>query len=177
LVRLVGCFWADVKVKFDLASASQAENLFKRFYPGEDALAAQVKDVLVSKAVSPAALQGHFLKFPKQPLEALRALPELLSVVDRGEAAHQLIGIWLKRLALPQKYGEPLRAIKILFVSDLKALEPAEVLTVMDVKNDLHKARITKFLSGDEEVKQRFALCKRNAIDLISNKFCRNATP
>jgi mitochondrial chaperone BCS1 len=167
----------DVKVKFDLASASQAENLFKRFYPGEDALAAQVKDVLVSKAVSPAALQGHFLKFPKQPLEALRALPELLSVVDRGEAAHQLIGIWLKRLALPQKYGEPLRAIKILFVSDLKALEPAEVLTVMDVKNDLHKARITKFLSGDEEVKQRFALCKRNAVDLIFNKFCRNATP
>jgi hypothetical protein len=77
--------------------------MFKRFYPGEDALASEVKDVLQSKAVSPAALQGHFLKFPGQPLEALNALPELLVNVDKNDNAPMLIGIWLKRLALPQK--------------------------------------------------------------------------
>lgn len=166
----------DVKVKFDLATASQASNLFKRFYPGEAALAAQVKDVLTDKAVSPAALQGHFLKYPGQPLEALRALPELLTVVDKGDSAHMLIGIWLKRLALPQKYGDVLRRIKILFVSDLTALGSEEVITVMDIKNELHKARITKFMAGDEAVKQKFALCKRNGVDLIFQKFCPGAS-
>jgi hypothetical protein len=38
----------------------------------------------------------------------------------------------------------------MLFVSDLVALAPAELVTLMDIKNELHKARVTHFLEGDE---------------------------
>jgi chaperone BCS1 len=166
----------DVKIKFDLASATQAQQMFKRFFPGEDALASEVTNVLQSKAVSPAALQGHFLKFPGRPLEAINALPELLVSIDKNDNAPMLIGIWLKRLALPQRYGELLRRLKVLFVSDLVALAPAELVALIDIKNELHKARVTHFLEGDETVKQQFSLCKRNAVELVFRKYCSNAT-
>lgn len=166
----------DVKIKFDLATATQAERMFQRFYPGENALAANVKDVLQSKTVSPAALQGHFLKYPARPLEALNALPELLVHTDKGDNTPMLIGIWLKRLALPQHYGQLLRRIKLLFVGDLASLGADEVITLMDIKNELHKARVKKFLDGDETAIQMFTLCKRNAVELVFRKYCSNAT-
>jgi chaperone BCS1 len=165
----------DVKIKFDLASATQAERMFQRFYPGEPALAANVKDVLQSKTVSPAALQGHFLKYPARPLEALNALPELLVHADKGDSTPMLVGIWLKRLALPQHYGQPLRRIKLLFVGDLTSLGADELITLMDIKNELHKARVKQFLEGNETALQMFTLCKRNALELIFRKYCSNA--
>ena len=69
------------------------------------------------------------------------------------------IGIWLKRLALPQRYGAPLAEIKVIYVSDLKSLSEGDVLDVMDVKNQVHKARISGFLSGDSIVTQMVRHC------------------
>lgn len=108
----------DLQLRFELASAEQARRLFLRFYPTEKSLADEIVTVLAERAVSPAALQGHFLKHRDRPLDALRALPSLLvahkSAASASATGGMLIGVWLKRLALPQRYGDKLRQMKSL---------------------------------------------------------------
>jgi chaperone BCS1 len=94
----------DVIVKFDLATADQARRMFLRFFPTETDLARDVSkviyyyyycvlgrgvyaffaiaQVLSDKAVSPAALQGHFLKHRGEPLKALQTIGTLLQDRD-----------------------------------------------------------------------------------------------
>jgi len=166
----------DVIVKFDLATADQARRMFLRFFPTEKDLANDVQKMLADKAVSPAALQGHFLKNRGEPLKALQTIGTLLVDRESENIAPLQISMWLKRLALPQHYGAKLAKMKLAYVSDLRLLDSGDVLSLMDIKNELHKARVSAFLDGKEEVKQLFALQKTNVIEQLFQKYNSRAS-
>lgn len=110
----------------------------------------------------------------------MRTLPQLLgggmSTQDTDSAGQthagpMPIGLWLKRLALPQHYGDTLRAMNVQYVVDLKSLSESDVLEIMDIKNVLHKARVSGFLSGDDAVLTNFALAKSTQVDDLFRKY------
>eukprot|EP01092_Planopodium_desertum_P012329 TRINITY_DN5796_c0_g1_i1.p1 TRINITY_DN5796_c0_g1~~TRINITY_DN5796_c0_g1_i1.p1 ORF type:complete len:252 (-),score=40.83 TRINITY_DN5796_c0_g1_i1:776-1462(-) len=72
----------DYLITLDLASKTQIERLFLRFYPEEKSLAKDFADKVPATFCSMAQLQSHFMLFKDQPLEALHAADELIKKVE-----------------------------------------------------------------------------------------------
>ncbi|MEM6971766.1 MAG: AAA family ATPase [Pseudomonadota bacterium] len=64
---------ADLHVELGLVGRDAALSFFRRFFPGEDALAARFAHALGERRVSPAALQGWLLAHADDPAEAAEA--------------------------------------------------------------------------------------------------------
>ena len=115
--------------------------MFLRFFPAEKALSTDIAMILASRVASPAALQGHFLAHRHNALAAVRTLPQLVggsagveSESGESKKGPMPIGLWLKRLALPQRYGDTLRRMNVQFVVDLRQLPVGDVMDILDIK-------------------------------------------
>lgn len=64
---------ADVHLELGPVPASVAADLFRRFFPGEDALAERFAETLGTRRVTPAALQGWLLRHAQDPVAASTA--------------------------------------------------------------------------------------------------------
>ncbi|MBW4981017.1 AAA family ATPase [Mameliella sp. CS4] len=64
---------ADVHLELGPVPASVAADLFRRFFPGEEALAERFADALGTRRVTPAALQGWLLSHAQDPVAASSA--------------------------------------------------------------------------------------------------------
>ncbi|MCR9271610.1 MULTISPECIES: AAA family ATPase [Mameliella] len=64
---------ADVHLELGPVPASVAADLFRRFFPGEEALARRFAEALGARRVTPAALQGWLLSHAQDPVAASSA--------------------------------------------------------------------------------------------------------
>ena len=71
----------DLKEYIGYCSYEQCKQMFSRFYPGESTDLAEkfaTTAVNTSQSISPAALQGYFLKYKHSPENALKEIKSLL---------------------------------------------------------------------------------------------------
>lgn len=75
----------DYKMLVGLADAGQVRRMFARFYPDHAHLADGFVAELKGRPLSPASIQGHFIRHKTDPLGAVRHAHELLSLILMGK--------------------------------------------------------------------------------------------
>jgi len=152
---------ADVHVKLDFASQAQIIRMFERFYPNCDKLlverfAAEIPE----NKVSMAKLQGHFLRFKKDPAKAVE---NARLIVEETEFTQEMtVKEWLVRLNV----GDLVKGFhqeNIRRVRDLKGFSQGD-LEKCGVKKKGDLTRILNMLKGDDITKKGFTLLTKQAV-------------
>ncbi|EGG22086.1 mitochondrial chaperone BCS1 [Cavenderia fasciculata] len=68
----------DLTIHMGLATSYQINQMYLKFFPNHQAQADQFESLVASETVSPAQLQGHFMKYSEDPMDSINHIKELI---------------------------------------------------------------------------------------------------
>lgn len=164
-----------MQIMLNNASATQMENLFKKFYPNKDQEALEFAESLPEFKISMAKLQGHFLKYRDQPQKTLENAQELLQshVVQINEMS---VGEWLMRLNMID-LAPTMAKHNMVQITDLKVFLDEKKFDEygIEFKYPILKGRINSMIQGQDKITlDDFKLITVQTGRQILSKFVKN---